>query len=497
MVGSGEEEVGRHRRVNARTLLRTFSLRLPFEPLFYTLSTGDWGGGSVLPALEVAEHLVVSSLGPHDVQPLKSLTREPPAVSLTRGLRLPRRVSFPSPTAPPRVVLRLPSGPLLLGDVGPQGALPFKEAPGREPPALDHGLGLRDCSRASHVLHVESESSFWPLEPIEGLCAAPWGLFRTAVDALQRLGAGLASNEVRLEDERRRLASGWSQLEVAVNLGRLQWGPPAEFFPADVSFRASASLERERLEVRERQVLLAEESLASREAKLHEDIDRRVAEAQRSLLLDYRAKLRLQESRFCECHDHLKNEVDALWKRLDQEVKHRQAALDAQATAEGKLSLLYKQVKGEDSLDGEAFEEATHARGLQLQRSRMFQSLETRASRALSDICGEVVSSLLVPDDAGYLGLFFRVVECLHAGAKKAHVLVEEKSRDLLGQAVLDVFSHLLRLDPDFDFATLLGPVPETIRAALAKLVEVHVEDLVTSLPPEGCGVSSDEDASS
>ncbi|KAE8790569.1 hypothetical protein D1007_35081 [Hordeum vulgare] len=108
----------------------------------------------------------------------------------------------------------------------------------------------------------------------------------------------------------------------------------------------------------------------------------------------------------------------------------------------------------------------------------MFQSLEMRASRALSDICGEGVSSPLVPDDVGYLGFFSRVVECLEAGAEKAHALVEEKNRDVLGQAASDVFSHLLCLDPDFDFAAVLGPVLETIRAALAEWVEVHVKDL-------------------
>ncbi|KAE8819025.1 hypothetical protein D1007_03230 [Hordeum vulgare] len=65
----------------------------------------------------------------------------------------------------------------------------------------------------------------------------------------------------------------------------------------------------------------------------------------------------------------------------------------------------------------------------------MFQYLERRASWALSDICGEGVSSPLVTDNAGYLGFFSRVVECFEAGAEKAHALAEEKSRDLLGQA--------------------------------------------------------------
>ncbi|KAE8780974.1 hypothetical protein D1007_45825 [Hordeum vulgare] len=127
----------------------------------------------------------------------------------------------------------------------------------------------------------------------------------------------------------------------------------------------------------------------------------------------------------------------------------------------------------------------------------MFQSLERTASRALSDIRGEGVSSPLVPDDTGYLGFFLRFVECLEVSAKKAHVLAVERSRDLLGQATSDVFSHLLGLDLDFDFAIVLDLVPEMIRAALAEWVEVHVESLVTRFIPEGCGTSSGDDVSS
>ncbi|KAE8767284.1 hypothetical protein D1007_61382 [Hordeum vulgare] len=84
----------------------------------------------------------------------------------------------------------------------------------------------------------------------------------------------------------------------------------------------------------------------------------------------------------------------------------------------------------------------------------------------------------------------------LESGAEKAHVLAEEKSRDHLGLGALDVFSHLLRLDPYFDFAAMLDPVPETISAALAEWVEFHVEDLVTRLAPEGDGMSSGDDES-
>ncbi|KAE8779570.1 hypothetical protein D1007_47409 [Hordeum vulgare] len=127
----------------------------------------------------------------------------------------------------------------------------------------------------------------------------------------------------------------------------------------------------------------------------------------------------------------------------------------------------------------------------------MFQSLEVRASRDLSDICDKGVSSPLVPGDGGYLGFFLHVVERLETGAEKAHALAEEKNPDLLGQGSSDVFIHLLRLDPDFNFAVVLDPMLETVRAALAEWVEVHVEDLVTRIAPEGCGVSSCDDVSS
>ncbi|KAE8769037.1 hypothetical protein D1007_59419 [Hordeum vulgare] len=127
----------------------------------------------------------------------------------------------------------------------------------------------------------------------------------------------------------------------------------------------------------------------------------------------------------------------------------------------------------------------------------MFQSLEQRASRALGDICGEGVSCPLIPDDSGYFGFFYRVVERLEAIAGKAFALAEEKSRDLLCQAASDVFSHLLRLDPDFDFASVLDPVPMTIRDALAEWVKVHVEELVARIIREGRGMGSDENVPS
>ncbi|KAE8771046.1 hypothetical protein D1007_57110 [Hordeum vulgare] len=170
-------------------------------------------------------------------------------------------------------------------------------------------------------------------------------------------------------------------------------------------------------------------------------------------------------------------------------MESRQDALNTQAIAEGKLSNICKLVKGASSLVEEASEASARARSLQLERSKMFQPLERRASHALGDMCGEGVSGPLIPDDSRYLGFFYRIMERLEASAEKALAFVEEKSRELLGQAASDVFSHLLRLDPDFDFASVLDPVPQTIRTALAEWVKVHVEDLVERLAPEGRGM--------
>ncbi|KAE8767070.1 hypothetical protein D1007_61614 [Hordeum vulgare] len=93
----------------------------------------------------------------------------------------------------------------------------------------------------------------------------------------------------------------------------------------------------------------------------------------------------------------------------------------------------------------------------------MFRSIERRASRAMSDMCGKGVSGPTIPDDSRCFGFFYRVVEHLEAGTEKALALAEEKSRYLLGQAASDVFNHLLHLNPDFDFASVLDPVPEMI----------------------------------
>lgn len=141
--------------------------------------------------------------------------------------------------------------------------------------------------------------------------------------------------------------------------------------------------------------------------------------------------------------------------------------MDTQAAAEAELAYLYQQVGNITSLAERTADEANRARGLQHTCSDMFLDLERRACRALDRVCKESVSGLLMPDDAGYRAFFTRIVERLEEGAERVGELVKEESRNLLARASTRVFSHLLRLDPDFDFDAMIAPVPWVIRGAL------------------------------
>ncbi|KAE8779750.1 hypothetical protein D1007_47177 [Hordeum vulgare] len=105
----------------------------------------------------------------------------------------------------------------------------------------------------------------------------------------------------------------------------------------------------------------------------------------------------------------------------------------------------------------------------------MFQSLERRDQCTLGFSCKEGVSSLLMPNDAGYLDFFTRVVERLEVSAKKVGKIIEKECCHLLAQALTQVFSHLLHANPHFDFEAGMPPVPKAPRGALAEAMEDQV----------------------
>ena len=69
--------------------------------------------------------------------------------------------------------------------------------------------------------------------------------------------------------------------------------------------------------------------------------------------------------------------------------------------------------------------------------------------------------------------------------ATRARELVEERSQGLLGHAFSRVFSHLLNLDPHFDFDAAIALMPEVIQDNLAGCMDDHVDALVSDFAPE------------
>ena len=110
------------------------------------------------------------------------------------------------------------------------------------------------------------------------------------------------------------------------------------------------SLERERLEVMERQVAIAEDALASQEAKIQREVDKKMARICETLVEEYRQKLGLQEARFKQRQAELQGKADALKVELATTKLRGKAAEDAQAAAEAELSSLQQQVAGVMSL---------------------------------------------------------------------------------------------------------------------------------------------------
>ena len=119
----------------------------------------------------------------------------------------------------------------------------------------------------------------------------------------------------------------------------------------------------------------------------------------------------------------------------------------------------------------------------------MLQDLRNRANAALGNICNENALHPHVNNYASNLRFFTDVVTRLENHFERAHQLVEERIRSLLGHVFSHVFSHLQNTNPDFDFDTVIAPVPEAIRGDLARWVEDNVDALVRAFASDNDGV--------
>ena len=91
------------------------------------------------------------------------------------------------------------------------------------------------------------------------------------------------------------------------------------------------SLELERLETRERQVAVAEDAITMHEAKIQEEVDRRVAKARTDLADEHRLALVFLEA-------EAKGRTTALRKKLDEAKQHERDVVAAQTSAPAGLA---------------------------------------------------------------------------------------------------------------------------------------------------------------
>nr|XP_020201267.1 plectin-like [Aegilops tauschii subsp. strangulata] len=287
-----------------------------------------------------------------------------------------------------------------------------------------------------------------------------------------------ALEEARAADQRRQAAEGHERELQALNATLEQWievpravfasmrGAPSEEKEAQKCAEALVleslehSLELERLEVRERQVAMAEDAFTAREAKIQEEVDRRVAKARTDLDDEHRLKLELVEA-------EVKGRTTALKTKLNEAEQRERAAKASQASAQENLAStradllsLQQQINDAASLTKKNADEACRQQTLQREHTSMLQALRVRANRALSTICMERAPHPREEDYASHLHFFTEVVTRLEDQAVRARELVEEWSRGLLGHAFSRVYSHLPSLDPHFDFDAAIAPCP-------------------------------------
>jgi hypothetical protein len=112
----------------------------------------------------------------------------------------------------------------------------------------------------------------------------------------------------------------------------------------------------------------------------------------------------------------------------------------------------------------------------------MFRTLAVCASTAVVRLGVHdfpVPSYLLSDDPAAFLQLFTEIIEKLETASTSLDNGVEEEYRGLLGLAGTRVFSNLLRVDPAFDFSTVLQPVEHSAALKLAEGAKEHVDALI------------------
>ena len=192
------------------------------------------------------------------------------------------------------------------------------------------------------------------------------------------------------------------------------------------------SFELERLEMRERQVALAEDVVGAREARAQEDVNRRVAEARADLVGRYDLRLKLVEAEAA-------GRTTALNSRLTEAKRREEAAAAALVSAQAELASaraellpLQQRVANAESIAQQNREEVLQRQTLERVHAPMLEGLRNRANVALRHIFDENDPHPHVNDYASHLRFVTDVVTRLENRSERAWQLVEERSRGLL-----------------------------------------------------------------
>ena len=276
--------------------------------------------------------------------------------------------------------------------------------------------------------------------------------------------------------------------EAALASMKVASSDPAELQKCEEVLTLEASertREYERLETRERLVTQAEDDVAAREARVLEEVGRRVAMARLNLEHEFEERLELiraeAEGRTAALRAKLE---EARW-RADAFRAALEVAQGESTTSQAEVLLLRQRVEEAEAVARQNADEIRQRRILEHEHDPMLTALRERANTALGNICEAAVGEPHAVNYAGNLQFFTDVV----TRSVRADRLVEDRSRALLGRAFSRVFSHLQNMDPHFDFDAAIAPVPLAVRDNLAHWVEDNVDALVRAFASDNDGV--------
>lgn len=280
--------------------------------------------------------------------------------------------------------------------------------------------------------------------------------------------------------------------EAALASMKVASGNPAELQKREEALTLEAAeraREHERLETKERWVTWVEDDVAAWEARVVEEVGRRVVTARLNLERELKERLELVRTEAEGRTNALRAKLEEATRQADALRVALEVAQGESATSHDEVLLLRRQVVEAEAVACQNADEMRQRRLLEHEHAPMLSTVRERANTALGIICEAAVGEPRAINYAGNLQFFTDIVTQLEARSVRANRLVQERSRALLGRAFSRVFSHLQNMDPHFDFDAAITPVPQAVRDDLAYWVKDNMDALVRAFASDNDGV--------